>query len=231
MHKQFVALLAFLVSLPAAAAEVESAMLLYQAQEPGVGAYASRILVTEEHVRMDDGRDDGDYLIFNRGTRLISSVTHDDETVFEIPAREVGLEPPLPLELHTESVATQEMPQVAGKAPQHRQLFVNGALCYSVVAVPDLMDDTVTALRDFRQVLAGEHAKVLPRTPADMQDPCDMALNTFHAEWQLQFGLPIQEWDENGNRQMLMDYKQGLMLDEALFELPEGYRHYNTDDI
>ena len=58
-----------------------------------------------------------------------------------------------------------------------------------------------------------------------------LALNTFHYDWHLQFGLPIQEWDEAGSGQMLMDYKQGFKVDEKLFELPREYQHYSTDSL
>lgn len=217
---------------PLSAAELESIMLLYQAQEPGIAPYASRILVTGRFIRMDDGIDDGDYLIFDRKKRLISSVTHDDRTVFEIPAREVTLESPIPLELRTESVAAGEaVPKVAGKVPQHRRLYVNGSLCYDVVALPGVLEEAVVAMREFRQVLAGEQARVLLRTPADMQEPCDLTLNTFHPEWQLQFGLPLQEWDGKGNRQVLMNFEGDFRVDEKLFELPEGYIHYDTSRL
>lgn len=232
MRKVFAATTVVMVfSLPLHAAEVESDVLMYQAQEPGVGPYASRIMVTARYVRMDDGNDDGDYLVFDREQRLISSVTHQEQTVFEIPAREISGEPPMELQRRTEKVEQKDVPKVAGKSPEHRQLYVNDALCYSVVSVPALMGDAVEALRDFRLILAGEHAKMLPRLPADMQDACDLVLNTFEPQWQLQFGLPIQEWDEKGNRQMLMDFKRGVMLDEALFNLPQGYRHYDTDGL
>jgi hypothetical protein len=233
MRKLFATVVVALVfSAPLRAADVDSVMLLYQAQEPGAGSYPSRILVTERYVRMDDGVDTGDYLVFDRKTRLISSVTHDDQTVFEIPPRKVTQPAPMPLKLRTEEVVLKEdAPMVAGKAPHHRQLYVNDKLCYSVVAVPGLMEDAVQALRDFRRVLAGEHAKTLPRIPADMQEPCDLALNTFHPNWQLKFGLPLQEWDEKGNRQVLMDYKQGFKVDEKLFTLPQGFSHYNSDQI
>lgn len=217
---------------PVQAADVDSTMLLYQAHEPGVGDYPSRIIITDRYVRMDDGKDEGDYLVFDRKSRLISSVTHDDKTVFEIPSREVRQEPPMALERRSQMVEINgDAPAIGGKHPQQHQLFVNDKLCYSVVTVPDLMSDVVTALSDFRQVLAGEHAKALPRIPADMQEPCDLALNTFHADWQLKFGLPIQEWDESGKGQVLMDYKQGFAVDEALFTLPEGYQHYTTDNL
>lgn len=232
MRSVFVsAAIAAVFSSVTVAAEVESVMLMYQAQEPGVSPYASRILVTERYVRMDDGVDDGDYLVFDRKKRLISSVTHEEQTVFEIPAREVTQESPLALELHTEHVQDDEPQTFAGKEAEYRQLFVNGELCYSVVAVPGLMGDAVRAMREFRVILAGEHAKMLPRLPADMQEACDLALNTFEPEWQLQFGLPLQEWDEKGNQQVLMNYDEALLVDEALFALPQGYKHYNTDSI
>ena len=220
-----------LSSATALAADVESVMLLYQAHEPGIAPYASRIIVTGRYVRMDDGVDEGDYLIFDRQSRLISSVTHSDRTVFEIPPRPITQKPPMTLERRSEQVEVGKAPKVADKQPEQHQLYVNNALCYSVVSVPGLMDDTVQALRDFRQVLAGEHAKALPRIPADMQEPCDMALNTFHYDWHLQFGLPIQEWDENGSGQMLMDYKQSFKVDETLFDLPQDYQHYSTDTL
>jgi hypothetical protein len=220
-----------LLSAPAWAEKVGSVMLMYQAHESGVAPYSSRILVTERYVRMDDGIDKGDYLIFDRQSRLISSVTHNDQTVFEIPPREITLESPIPLKRRSKQLQVENAPTVGGRQPQQHQLYVNDTLCYNVVAVPGLMGDAVQALRDFRRVLAGEHAKALPDIPADMQQACDLALHTFHYDWQLQFGLPIQEWDEAGNGQVLMDYKQDFMVDESLFGLPENYHHYNTDSL
>lgn len=233
MHKFLLAAVMTIASVTSAhAAEVKSMMLLYQAQEPGVAPYASRILVTERYVRMDDGVDDGDYLVFDRREGLISSVTHNDQSVFEIPRRAVTAESPLPLELRTRALDVgEDTPQVGGKRPQHHKLHVNEQLCYSVVSVPGLMNDAVAALGEFRLVLAGEHAKMLSRLPADMQDACDLAVNTFEPQWQLQFGLPIQEWDEKGNRQMLMNFDPAFEVDEALFDLPQNYHHYSTDEL
>lgn len=231
MRSFLAAAAAIAFSSAALSAEVEGVMLMYQAHEPGIEPYASRILLAGRYVRMDDGADEGDYLVFDRQKRLISSVSHGDQTVFEIPSREITQKAPLPLEQHSKQVSVGQAPMVAGRQPQQHQLYVNDALCYSVVAVPGMMEDTVQALRDFRQVLAGEHAKALPGIPADMQQPCDLALNTFHYDWHLQFGLPIQEWDEAGNGQMLMDYRQGFKVDETLFELPRDYQHYTTDNL
>lgn len=220
-----------LSSAAAQASAVESVMLLYQAHEPGIDPYPSRILVTDRYMRMDDGVDEGDYVLFDRQSRLISSVTHNDQTVFEIPAREISLKPPVALEKRSEQGEVGKAPKIDGKTPQQHSLYVNDILCYNVVAVPGLMADVVKSLRDFRQVLAGEHARALPSIPADMQEPCDLALHTFHPGWLLQFGLPIQEWDEAGRGQMLMDYQLAYEVDVKLFKLPENYRHYRSDDF
>ena len=38
----------------------------FEEQEPGVAAYPVRVLVGAAHVRIDDNRDDGDYILFER---------------------------------------------------------------------------------------------------------------------------------------------------------------------
>lgn len=220
-----------LFSLPAALFAAEGSLLIYQQQELGVEPYNARILVTQDYLRMDDGVDDGDYLLFDRKLRLISSVTHEDETVFEIPPRAVNKRPPMKLRRRSSEIKMDNPPRVGDEKPRHRRLFVNDKVCYNVVAVEGLLKDVRQALVDFRKTLSGEHAKLLPRLPADQQEPCDLARNIFHPGWQLEFGLPIQEWDEQGRGQTLVDYKTTTHLDNKLFTLPQGYRHYTTDDL
>lgn len=223
-------LLTSLLATPLAAAEIEAQLLLYQGHEPGQQPFPSRILVTDEYLRLDDGIDNGDYVLFDRKQQHIASVTHGDGTVFEISSREVTTPSPMPLERRVEELSLPEGgPTIAGMKPRHRALYVNDTLCYNVIALPQVFEDAVSALRDYRRVLAGEQGKLLPTLPADMQQPCDLALNTFHPTWSLEYGLPIQEWDEQGKGQQLMDLREGVKVDSALFTLPEGYRHYTTD--
>ncbi len=230
MKRTITAIVALLLSISAAYA-AEGALLIYRQQEPGIDDYDARILVTKEYLRMDDGVDEGDYLLFDRKLHLISSVTHNDETVFEIPPRPVTQRPPMELQRRSAEVRLNNVPPVGKEKPQHRQLYVNDKVCYNVVAVKGLLKDVQKALAAFRTTLAGEHAKLLPRLPADQQEPCDLAHNIFHPTWQLEFGLPIQEWDEQGRGQTLVDYRESTTLDDKLFILPPGYRHYTTDNI
>lgn len=231
MRYRWLAVLLFgLVALPAFAGQTAT-MLLYQVTEPGLAPYSSRILVTPRYMRMDDGSAQGDYLLFNRDSRIIYSVTHSDGTVLEIHPRPMTIKSPLPLHMGEAEVPDGNgAPAIGGKKPHRYRLSVNGALCYQVVAVPGLLADAVKALRAYRAVLAGEHARVLPRIPADMNDPCDLALNTFAPDWQLKFGLPIQEWDPQGKGQQLMDFNAAYPVQPSLFVLPPKFRHYTPQE-
>lgn len=216
-----------LISAVAWGQEQQATMVLYQVMEPGFEPYSSRLIVTPRHLRMDDGDGDGSFVLFDRKQNIIYSVTHSDRTVLEIHPQPVAVESPIPLERkHVRVTADEALPAIAGKAPQQYHLSVNGELCYETVAVDGLLPDVVEALTAFRLVLAGENARILTDVPADMQDPCDLALSTYAPGWQLQFGLPIQERDTQGKGQLLLDYSTDYPVEEGLFSLPMGYQHY-----
>lgn len=211
----------------ASAAEPTATMVLYQVLEPGFEPYSSRLIVTPRHLRMDDGDAGSNFVLFDRQRNIIHSVTHADRTVLEIHSRTVTAESPVKLDRKHVLVPTEEaLPAIAGRTPQQYRLSVNGELCYETVAVAGLLEDVVAALTAFRTVLAGENARILAEVPADMQDPCDLALNTFVPGWSLQFGLPIQERDTQGKGQLLLDYSTEYPVEAGLFKLPKGYQHY-----
>lgn len=221
------ALLGASLSVPAVAAMLDGEMLLYQKSEPGIEPYPSRIIVTEGKMRLDDGVDEGDFALLDRDARIIYSVTHGDGTVLEIPYRAVDVKSPVELKLDEKQIPTgKDAPSIAGKKPRHYRLFAGGNACYNVVAVAGLLDETVQAMGEFRQIMAGEHAATLSYIPADQQEPCDLGLNIYRHGWLLEHGLPIQEWDGKGNSRTAVYFDANYQVNSDLFELPEGYRHY-----
>jgi hypothetical protein len=230
MAKKITALLLMWgLSVAASAQGGDGVMLKYMVSEPGLEPYPSRIIVTPVMVRMDDGAPGRDYLLFDRKTQVISSVTHEDGTVLEIPPREVTATSPLPLNRDRTLELDSKAPAIGGKTPHQLHLFVNDKLCYDAVVVPGLLEDTVQALRDFNRVLSGEQGKVLGALPSDVIDGCDLALHTFHPEWMLESGLAIQEYDVAARRgRLLVDIDQAFKAEALLFELPAYYRHYTT---
>lgn len=207
-------------------------VLSYQVSEPGLDAYLSRILVTRDFVRMDDGETGGDFVLFDRKAKTIYSISHDDETIFVIPERNLKIESPERIERSSKTVQPVEaFPNIGGEQPRQIRLLVNGEACYNLVVVKTLLPEAVAALKEFREILSGEHKSLIPSVPADMRDPCDLALHAFYPAWQLDFGLPLREWDEQGKGQFLIDYQENFPVDEKWLTPPAQYRRYNSDGM
>lgn len=227
MRRLLFVLLVMMV-LPSQADEITSTALYYRVSEPGVDPYLSRWLITGDFLRIDEGNADDNFILVDRKTKTVYSVIHRDRTVLEIPFRLVSRKPPRKLKQETRIVQDDKMPLVGGERPLQRALYLNGTLCYSVVSVERLLPDAVKAMAEYRQIMAGEHAKNIDNTPPELQQPCELVLHIFNPLWLLAKGLPIQEWDTQGKAQALLDYKTDETIDSALFLVPEGYRHYQT---
>ena len=232
MGKQIIALLMMLgMSVSVLAEPLDGVMLKYMVSVPGLEPHPSRIIVTRAIMRMDDGEPDGDYLLFDREKKLISSVTHEDGTVLEIPMRDVTQTSPIALKRDHSLEPSIEAPKIGGKQPHQLRLFVNEKLCYDAVVVPGLLEDVVKALRDFNRVLAGEQGKMLGALPSDMIEGCDLALHTFYPEWTLESGLAIQEWDTSLQQgRLLVDIDKAFKVEPKLFELPADYQRYSIPE-
>lgn len=230
MVNRFVALLLLVGWAVAVQAQtVDAVMLKYMVSEQGLEPYPSRIIVTDKMVRMDDGEPQGDYLLFDREKQLISSVNHEEGTVFEIPARLLPMRSPIVLKRNHSLEADAKAPLIAGRQPHQLRLFVNDQLCYDAVVVPGMHPEVVRALTDYRRVLAGEQGKLLDELPSEVLDGCDLALHTFYPGWPLESGLAIQEFDLSMQRgRLLVDMDADYKVEAALLSLPGSYRHYSA---
>lgn len=208
-------------------------MLTYQEREPGAEApFTTRTLVTEDFLRLDDGEESADYVVFDRDQQTIYSVDRMNESVLVIEPRAVNEEPGMPLELGEEAVALgNALPEVVeGEAAQRYRYSVNDELCTEMVTVPGLYDDAVAALSEFLTVLAGQHGDVLAMVPAEMRSGCDMATHIFAPTRHLRYGLPVWEESATGSSRRLTAHDPDWQPDPALFALPEGYERYSLGD-
>jgi hypothetical protein len=227
--KQLLFVLLVMTGLPLQAAEIKATVLYYRISEPGIDPYLSRLLLTDKFLRIDEGNAGDNFILFDRTARAVYSVVHSDRSVLDIPYRAVERKAPKKLTQESRTIRDDKTPLVDGKQPLYHELHVNGALCYSVVSVEKLLPDAVKLIGEYRQVMAGEHAKNMANTPVELQQPCELALHIFNPLWPLEKGLPIQEWDTQGKAQALLNYKTDEAVDDALFVLPQGYRHYQTN--
>jgi len=213
--------------VPAAAvqpATVTGDVLVWQEWEPGVEPYVNRMLITADHLRSDDGDDHGDYLLFDRRSGVLSSVSHERRTLLVVTADPVPADAGPRPEVQVEVGSDPAAPSIAGRAVKEVRLHSGGELCMQATVVPGLLPDAAAALREMRVRLAGRQYRDLYKTPEEFRTPCFLANYVYETDRALQTGLPIQESVNGGMQRMLQDYRTGQALPAALFELPADYR-------
>ena len=205
-------------------------VLLYVVTEAGTSqSYTMRMFVNRNYLHMADSRAPRDYILFDRRAKVIYSVNADDETVFEIHAKSIDIEPPIAIDYVETSQPSSAIPKIDGRQATHYRYTVNGERCYDAVVTPEgFLPSVREALVEFRSILAGEHASTLGSTPREMLDACDLAVNIFEATRHYSHGLPIREWGNGGYQRFLRDYQDGVGIPREVLTLPEGYRHYSV---
>lgn len=200
--------------------------------EKYVKPYPTRLIVTNEFMRFDDGEGSTSYILFDRGANTIYSVNSDERTVMSLKHKDIELEPPVELNLEEKNLGTmKDAPSIQGMKPLHYRFSANGEDCYDVVAVDGLMPDVVEAMKAFKDILASDSKVTFNNIPADLQNACDMSMDTFAAGRHLKYGFPIQEWNTHGDGRTLVDYDEDFIPEPALFVLPEEYERFSVQDI
>jgi hypothetical protein len=211
-------------SAGAPAATVTATVLTFQEHDADGEEVLGRMLVTPQHLRIDDGADGESFVLLDRASRRLYSTNPVEQSVLLVGGPAPEDPPPIPLNVEQESRSLPEGPRAQGVDARHYALRVNGRDCYEVVAVPGLLPEVLAALREYRQVLADEHRRILARSPGEAREACDLAHNVFAPTAYLEHGLPIEEWDGEGYHRALVDYQEGIEVSADLFRLPPGFR-------
>lgn len=199
-------------------------------ERAGTEVFNSRMYVNKNYLYINDDRAPKDFLLFDRNKRTIYSVTRANNTVFVIKPKEIKGDSPIKLDYTSKSQPSSAIPKVSGRVATHYQYTANGKQCYDAVTLEkDFLPEVVEVMKEYRQVLAGEHASTVHSMPADVQDPCDLALNIYHANDHLETGLPVREWDRKGFDKFLVNYKMKYKMDPATFEIPEDFKEFSID--
>lgn len=214
---------------PVAAATTQSGpatVVQYREFPHGRPPYVSRLLVTPGYIRFDEGRAQGDYMLFVRATRTLYSVDRGDGTVLVIAPRKIAVKSPIPLKLSERHEPVPDAPRIGGRQALHYTFYANGDRCMDAMVVPGLLDGVRRALSAYKATLAGQQAADLDKTPQSMQTACSLADLIFAPDRVLQRGMPVVEWHPNGDRKELTDYRRDEEVRASLFNLPPGYRYY-----
>jgi hypothetical protein len=216
-----------LPAINAHAEEIKSTLLIFKDQDlPSEEPYITRMLLTDDYLRMDDGEDHGDFALFDRKAGAIYSVSHEDQRILVVPAQPVTVSPPRPLRNDIEEHDAKGAPAVGGNKVSRYYLFTNGARCMEIFAVQDYYSEVVSVLAEFSKTLAGQHARTIALMPDEIQNDCDMANNVFYPDRHLNKGFPIHQIDFSGRSRMLVDIDDDYKVGAGLFVLPEGYEKF-----
>lgn len=205
-------------------------VLNYQEEEAGVQPYPLRMIVNAGFLRFDDGFDASDFMLMERDTQTVYSVSHEDRTILVLSGYPAADELPAGIELSEVREVDAAAPEVAGRQPVYIRFLANGTVCYHAVVVPGLLQQASAALAEYATVLGNRQFSDMASVPADMQSPCFLSRHVYTPARHLQEGLPVSEWDETGYRRTLVDYRENAMVDADLFELPEDYERFRPGE-
>ena len=207
-------------------------LLIYMERDAGSESFTTRLFVNKDYMHVSDSGSPADFILFNRTEQTIYNVASDDRTIFVVRKKDINVKSPIELDYQEESQPSGAIPKVDGKQATHYKYLANGKHCYDAVVMPgNFMPDVLEAMREFRMVLAGEHATTVDRMPKELLDACDLSLNIFHATKHMDHGLPIREWDRNGYQRFLKDYRVKIEPPEGVFDLPKDYKQYSIGDV
>ncbi len=224
--------LCFSAAIAAADNYVKGSLLTFDEYEKNVDPYQTRVIVTADYMRFDDGEGAPDFILFDRWANIIFNVNSSDRTIMSIAQQTVTAVPPFKLNDEVHRLDNmKDAPTIAGIKPQHYVFSTNQQHCYDVVTVDGLFNDVLTARRAFNAIIASHNAASLENLPADQQDPCDLSHSIFAYNRYLQFGFPIREWDTRGKGRALVDFRQNVSLDKKLFVLPQAYKRFSVRDF
>lgn len=208
-----------------------TSMLLYDVLEPGVDPYQSRVIVTDNFIRLDENNDGNDFVLVDRKKQIVYSVSNDNDAILVVNRRAVEIPAPMELILSVDKKQDESAPQINGKNVVHYVFKVNGEPCNDAMIAEGLLMSTTQALSEYRYILAGQHASTLESVPADVRNACDMASHIFHPDRHLQYGLPVQESDYSGYKRSLVDFDDDWTAAPELFVLPAEFGRFTIDEM
>ena len=223
-----VCLLGFVLLVPgvpgSALAGSTGTVVWFLEQEPGIDPYPVRYLVTPEFMRSDDGRDDGDFLLYDRGQRRIYSVARDNRTVLEIDGEGPVPRAPDELALSVSEHVDGKAPRIDGHSPVELELRAGDEVCQSALVAPGFLEPVRAALQEYNRTLAVQQWRTLNRTPAQFRTPCFLSRYLYATDFHLARGMVLADWDKSGKRRELTRYQSDVSLDASLFVVPGDFR-------
>ena len=170
-------------------------------------------------------------MLVDRAKQIVYSVSDENDAILVVKHQAVTTTSPIELNPETVRTPDKDSPMIDGHELVHYIFKINGQACQDAMIAEGLMTDATEAIAEYRRILAGQHAKTMNITPADLRNACDMAINIFQPDKYLQFGLPVHERDHTGYQRSLIDFDNAYEPKAALFVLPKEFDQFSIDEL
>lgn len=212
----------FLLLAGAAVHAADMLEIRYQDSEADGQAYQTRILVTDRYLRMDDGRDEGNFILLDRKTGKATNVIHDSKMRMAMHDKKLPASPPRAYRVEKKVTQVRE-------GTVRIQVLADGNLCSETVAAQKLFPDVARAMAQYQAAMAYTQWATYLNTPVELRQDCDLVHHVWHGGMALSEGLPLEERDYEGRvRQYLGGEKRKLKPE--LFKLPADYASVDLSD-
>jgi len=222
--KKIVVLSLLLLSAKLYAVEnIDATVFLYDEKESGTEVSRVRYIFTDDFMRIDEGRAEDDYILYDVRKNILYNINHDDKTIMFIESQPWKM--PTNLGRQVIDKKLPEAPKVAGKEIAQYHLIANEKICSEVQFIPEIYKAERAILSRYQNLLSGQLVSSLANTPVEMQTDCMLVDRVYKSGELYNKGLPIQEQHENGYIKILVNFSQ-QKIDKALFTLPDAYEKY-----
>ena len=208
----------------AASAELDATAFWYEEKETGTDVSQVRYLLTDQYIRIDEGRVENDYILYDDRLQQILSVNHADQTILVIENSD-WKKPAFSFQQSTRMKVLENAPRVAGKKVNSYQLLADDRVCTDIQYLPGLFTEQMKLFKNYQRILSAQQVRSLNNTPLAMQTPCFLLDQIYNEADYFDLGLPIQMWHARGYAKILKSYNE-VKVPAELFSLPQGYTRY-----
>ena len=227
MKKYIITLLVlFFFNHSVSAKDINSLVLFYDEVEQGAGSQTMRYIVNKQYLRIDNGDDNADFILFNVKAKTIYSINHEDRTILKIE-NHPWQQPEFNFKVVNSDKAMQGSPMIAGKQVYSYQVFADEVACTRVSLVKNMYADDMDIFYQYQQVLSGQQVATLKNTPEELHTPCFLIDQVYHSGNYYKAGLPVYIGFSRGYEKFLKDFKESK-FNEKIFMKPDGYEEYTA---
>jgi len=214
------------ITLLANAAEtVKLTEIVYQEASPGVGSYPYRILVNDEYLRFDGGKDEDGYILFNRKEKQIVSVNHEDQSRFYIQPQTQKPYVNTKIKVKVVTSILDKAPKIQNSKAKMYDIIANENLCRQVLSFDGLLPKVTKAWKEYEDLMQQQNQLSLSRTPQDLQTNCFITNNITDASLFLDYGLPYSVKSKDGTLRILQSFSE-VEKPKSIISVPAEYHKF-----